>query len=448
MEYKFLFSLFLLLSIGLIDISGQTTVVKTPQPATIMRGTNVGSSPKINSPSSNIPAFPATNNRYQQQFNMYERDRLEVERMNIQQRQSHFDEDLTRYSSIQYDLPSRSAMHGTEYYHRAMEKLLGMLSGKKPLSLKDAVFTVENAYFEGMLDKKSYEQRISEMATIAKLKANQDGYNWNNSETKNIMLFRVMSDTLSVKFPIQERASISFPMQYDFDDFQGENDFSKLFVTKLLSSHKGQCHSLPLLYLILCEAVGAKANLAFSPQHSYIKFKDREDNWYNLELTQGMITTDAFVIGSGFINAAAIKHGIYMQPQTKEQVIAHCLSDLASGYISKYGYDKFVIQCVDSVLAYAPANTSALAIKSNYHGIRLVYVANQIGRPPLDILKTQYPQVYELLEERNEVYRKLDELGFTQMPKEVYQTWLKSVNEEKERREHDIRYKNALRLIK
>lgn len=69
-----------------------------------------------------------------------------------------------------------------------------------------------------------------------------------------------------------------------------------------------------------------------------------------------MITTDAFVIGSGFINAAAIKHGIYMQPQTKEQVIAHCLSDLASGYISKYGYDKFVIQCVDSVLAYAPAN--------------------------------------------------------------------------------------------
>lgn len=448
MEYKFLFSLFLLLSIGIIDISGQISVVKTPQPATIVRGTDIGFPDQYHTTVSNISAFPAINNRNQQQLDMYERDRLEVERMNIQQRQSHFDEDLAGYSSIQYDLPSRSAMHGTEYYYRAMEKLLGMLSGKNPLNLKDAVFTVENAYFEGMLDKKSYEQRISEMATIAKLKANQDGYNWNNPETKNIMLFRVMSDTLSVKFSMQERASISFPMQYDFDDFQGENDFSKLFVTKLLSSHKGQCHSLPLLYLILCEAVGAKANLAFSPQHSYIKFKDREDNWYNLELTQGLITTDAFVIGSGFINAAAIKHGIYMQPQTKEQVIAHCLSDLASGYISKYGYDKFVIQCVDSALTYAPANTSALAIKSNYHGIRLVYVADQIGRPPLDILKTQYPHVYELLEERNEVYRKLDEVGFTQMPKEIYQTWLKSVNEEKERREHDIKYKNALRLIK
>ena len=136
-----------------------------------------------------------------------------------------------------------------------------------------------------------------------------------------------------------------------------------------------------------------------------------------------------------------------MQPQNKIQVIAHCLSDLASGYVTKYGYDKFVIQCVDSVLSYAPTNTTALAIKSNYHGIRLQYVADQIGRPPLDVLKSQYPDAYKLLEERNNFYRKLDEIGFVEMPKDVYERWLNSVNDEKERREHDIRYKNALRLI-
>ena len=322
-----------------------------------------------------------------------------------------------------------------------------MLNGKAPLNLKNAVFSVENAYFEGQLDKKKYEENISRMANIARLKAGQDGLNWNNPITKNIMLYRVMADTLSVKFPMRERASTSFPMQYDFDDFRGEQDFSKLFVTKLLSSHKGQCHSLPLLYLILCEETGTEASLAFSPQHSYIKFKDKKNNWHNLELTQGMMTTDAFVVGSGFINAAAIKNGVYMQPQNKIQVIAHCLSDLASGYVTKYGYDKFVIQCVDSVLSYAPTNTTALAIKSNYHGIRLQYVADQIGRPPLDVLKSQYPDAYKLLEERNNFYRKLDEIGFVEMPKDVYERWLNSVNDEKERREHDIRYKNALRLI-
>lgn len=447
LSYKLIFSLLFFLLISSINILGQTTIVKTPQPATPSRNIIIGNSHNHNNPTPNLPAFPTSNNRNQQQLNMYEQDRLTVERMNMIQRQNQFEEEQANYSSIQYDLPSWSATQGTEHYYQTAGKLLDMLNGKTPLNLKDAVFAVENAYFEGLLDKRKYEERISQMANIARLKAGQDGLNWNNPITKNIMLYRVMADTLNVKFPMRERASTSFPMQYDFDDFRGENDFSKLFVTKLLSSHKGQCHSLPLLYLILCEKVGAEASLAFSPQHSYIKFKDKNNNWHNLELTQGMMTTDAFIVGSGFINAAAIKHGVYMQPQTKEQVIAHCLSDLASGYVHKYGYDKFVIQCIDSALSYAPTNTTALAIKSNYHGIRLQYVADQIGRPPLDILKTQYPDAYKLFEERNAIYRRLDEIGFVEMPKEVYESWLNSINEEKERREHDIRYKSALRLI-
>jgi cell division protein FtsL len=443
---RYIFSLTLLLSISAIDISSQVPVVKKPQPATIQTGVIVGyPDSRVNS-APNVPSFPAFNNRNQQQMDMYERDRLEVEHRNMQMQQMA-DEALAGFPSIQYELPSWSGAQGTEHYYQTAEKLLNMLNGKTPLNLKDAVFSVENAYFEGQLDKRKYEENISRMATIARLKAGQDGLNWNNPITKNLMLYRVMADTLSVKFPMRERASISFPMQYDFDDFRGEQDFSKLFVTKLLSSHKGQCHSLPLLYLILCEKVGAEASLAFSPQHSYIKFKDKNNNWYNLELTQGMMTTDAFIVGSGFINAAAIKHGVYMQPQDKKQVIAQCLSDLASGYIHKYGYDKFVIQCIDSVLAYAPTNTSALAMKSNYHSIHLSYAAHQVGSPPPDTLKVNYPYIYKLYEERNNVYRKLDEIGFVEMPKEVYENWLNSVNEEKERREHDIRYKSALRLI-
>lgn len=444
-RHIFIYPLFLL--IGSIKIFAQTPVVKTPQPATMSRNIIIGNShnnPTLNNPTLNNPT---TNNRNQQQLNMYEQDRLTVERMNITQRQNQFEDELANNSSIQYDLPSRAGTQGTEHYYMTAKMLLDMLNGKTPLNLKDAVFAVENAYFEGALDRKKYEQVISQMTTIARLKAGQDGLNWNNPITKNIMLYRVMADTLSVKFSMKERASISFPMQYDFDDFRGEQDFSKLFVTKLLSSHKGQCHSLPLLYLILCEKVGAEAYLAFSPQHSYIKFKDKQNNWHNLELTQGRMVTDAFIIGSGFINAAAIKHGVYMQPQTKKQVISQCLSDLASGYIHKYGYDKFVIQCIDSALVYAPTNTSALAMKSNYHSIHLSFAASQVGSPSPDILKTEYPYIYKLYEERNSIYSKLDEIGFIEMPKEIYESWLNSANKEKERREHDIRYRNTLRLM-
>jgi len=431
------------------NLLGQFPVIPRPQPATISTGVVIGTSANGVNPAANIPGFSNlnNNNRQRQQLEMYERDKRE-----LQQRNAELYKMLHEYStsnhSIQYELPSCVGMPGTDYFYQTAKKLLDMLSGKIPLDLKEAVFSVENAYFEGNIDRTKYEKAISELVTIAQVKAKQDGLNWNTPTTKNIMLFRVMSDTLKVKLPARESSTVSYPMQYDFDDFWAKEDITKYFVTKLLASHSGQCHSLPLLYLILCEATGAEANLAFSPMHSYIKFKDQQGNWNNLELTQGRIVTDAFIIGSGFITTEAIKNGLYMEPQTKKQAIAHCLSDLAMYYERKYGYDKFLLQCADSALKYAPGNFSALAMKSNYHSAHFEYTVNQVGWPPQDTLKVHYPRIYELYEERNNFYRKIDNMGYREMPKEAYNAWLNAVNEEKERREHDDKYNKVLRLFR
>ena len=444
---KYLSTIYLLLFAGVIAVSGQILpVIKAPRPATLSTGVITGQPDSRTNTAPNTPSPPGFNNRNQQQMEMYGRDRIEVERRMEMQRMAN--EPPEGFPSIQYELPSCAGLQGTEQFYHAAEKLMDMLNGKTPMNLKEAVFMVENAYFEGQLDKKMYENRILEMAIIARSKAIQDGYNWNDPMVKNVMLYRVMADTLNVKLPGQEKPSTSFPVQYDFEDYWGREDHSKLFVYKLLSAHTGQCHSMPLLYLILCEATGTDANLAFSPHHSYIKFKDKRNDWHNLELTNGRITSDAFVTGSGFINSAALKHHIYMEPQTRKQVIALCLADLAGGYTHKYGYDGFVIQCADSALAYAPGNISALALKANYHSACFEYTAEQAGWPPMDILKTYYPRIYGLLVERNSYYRKIDEMGFVEMPPEIYEKWLNSVNEEKERREHDTRYRNIIRLIK
>jgi len=322
-----------------------------------------------------------------------------------------------------------------------------MLNGTTPLNLKDAIFSVENAYFEGQMEKSQYNKAIQDLLSIAQQKASEDKYEWNNPTTKNVMLFRVLSDTLTIKNTSRERDHItSLPMQYDFEDYRGEQDWSKMFVSKLLATKKGQCHSLPLLYLILCEETGTEANLAYSPSHSYIKFKDKTGNWYNLELTNGQIVSDAFIVGSGFITSEAIKNGTYMEPQTKKQTIAQCLSDLTMGYVHKYGYDSFVSQCVDTILRHDPNNLSGLMLKANYQTNRFEYVVNQVGRPHPDLLKEQYPEVFQLLEERNVSYRKVDDTGFREMPKEAYEYWLNSVNEEKEKQEHNEKYNKILQF--
>jgi hypothetical protein len=345
-------------------------------------------------------------------------------------------------------LPSRANNTDVDYFRKASEKLNRMLSGQEPMNLKQAIFAIENAYFGGKLDYQQFDKEIQNLITIAKLKAAQDGYNWKNPQTRNIMLFRAMADTLKVKSPSQEGFITSYPMQYDFDDYMGKQDWSKMFVSKLLSSKSGQCHSLPLLYLILCEETSTPANLAFSPSHTYAKFKDQSGNWHNLELTNGRIVSDAFILGSGYITAEALKNHIYMEPLTKKQTVAQCLSDLAKGYSKKYGYDNFVSRSADTTLKYDPTNIFARQVKSDYQTLRFDYVVTQVGRPRPDILKAQYPKVYQLLEERNQTYQFIYASGYQEMPEQAYQAWLNSVNKEKEKQEHQGQMLRLTRTLK
>ena len=424
---------------------GQVPVIQTPRPAspfTVPIPNNSGSQNRQVYPNTS-PNVPKSNNS----MDMYEHDKRE-----LQQRNSELYEILYEFSnsnrSIKYDLPSQLGTSGTEYYQQAFNELCEMLSGKTPLNIKNAVFAVENAYFENQLDYSQFNGAINKLAETAQLKTIQDGHNWNNTTTKNIMLFRAMADTLDIKLPQKETSTISYPMQYDFEDYMGEKNWSKMFVSKLLATQKGQCHSLPFLYLILCEHTGGEAYLAYSPSHSYIKIKDDSGDWHNIELTSGHIVTDAFIVGSGFVTAEAIKNKIYMEPQTKQQVIAQCLSDLAMGYAHKYGYDNFIKQCVDSVLKYDDNSLRGLMIKANYEAARLDYVLNQVGRFHPDTLKIYYPQVYELFENRNKTYDKIDATGYRDMPRDAYESWLNSVNKEKERREDYEKHNKTLRLIR
>lgn len=102
---------FLLIAISLLS---QIPVIKIPQPATMSNGIVVGNYNNGNNPSvPNIPNFPNLSNTQRQQQEMYERDRQTVQRMNMEQMANN---DLSSFSTIRYDLPSRDGEQGTEYY--------------------------------------------------------------------------------------------------------------------------------------------------------------------------------------------------------------------------------------------------------------------------------------------------------------------------------------------
>ena len=393
----------------------------------------------------NNTGYPA-----QTRQNSYHENHVRSQMENDRRRDDELRKILGDLIVIEYELPSLATLAGTGYYKQAAETLTKMLQGKMPLSLKEAVFIVENAYFEGKLDKTKYNKSIENLVYLAHQKTAEDKLNWNNTLTKNLMLYRIMADTLKIRLPLQEKTITSYPMLYDFDNFYGKEDMSNEFVVKLLATHKGQCHSLPLLYLILCEAAGAEAYLAYSPQHSYIKIRDKYGEWFNIELTVRQFTTDASVVGSGYVTSEAIKNGIYLEPQTKLQNIANCLNDLLLAYTQKYGYDDFVSRYADTVLKYDPKNIRALMIKSNYLTARTNYVVSQTHYYNLDAntVYKRYPRIIKMIEETQNMYKTIDELGYRDMPEEAYRAWIESMNREKRLRdEHEQKYGRMLQMI-
>ncbi len=336
-------------------------------------------------------------------------------------------------SSVRYTLPSYSKFAGTEFYYEAFKKIILL---DTTFSLKDNNFLIENAYLDNKLDKTAFDKTIRESADFIRAKMKEQGYNQNSNAAKNYMLFQFFSETLQLKSNAQKH----LPFKYDFDDYMGVKNYAKMFVTKLLKTGSGQCHSMPLLYLILADEINAEAYLAFSPNHSYIRFPDDNGKWFNVELTNGMLSTDSHILQSGYIKSEALQNNIYMVNLSKKDLLASLLTDLASGYVHKFGYDEFVKQLIDKALEFSPNALNTHMVKANLDTARFQYVMKQLNIDPTDKKQLQkigrYPKAVELLNEVNREYDFIDNLGFEKMPDEAYQDWLQSMKDEKQKEDN------------
>jgi len=334
---------------------------------------------------------------------------------------------------IHYDLPSCYQAPGASAYRQAFNDLLSMTDSTLDFSIRDATFIVENAFFENKNPQDDFNDQISEIGDFLRSKMHKWNYPQSSNRAKNFALFRFFTDTLSM--PSGESDHI--PFTYDFEDYLGREDWSKMFVQKALQSNSGQCHSLPLLYLILAEEIGAEAQLAYSPNHTYIKFEDEDGHWHNVELTNGMMSTDAFILQSGYIEAEALQNGIYLYPLNERQLLAHSLFDLANGYAHKYCYDAFVEEVIEKALELDPSNIHAHLLKADCLSLRFHYVAGQLGINEQNFRQLLYhhPRAKDLLLERNAQYDRVDQMGYTEMPSAAYEAWLASMNEERQKQE-------------
>ena len=206
----------------------------------------------------------------------------------------------------------------------------------------------------------------------------------------------------------------------------GDNDWTKMFVTKLMKTHKGNCHSLPYFYKILCNEIDADASLALAPNHLYIKHIDEKGQWTNVELTNGGFPRDQWIISQMAISVEAIKNGIYMAPLTEKENIVLAMFDLVTCYEYQYGNDEFVLSVCNTALTYFPDFILMLMSKANC--IRDMIKAEKKQQVPNQNFIINHITLYKKTIER------IDDLGYKDMPIELYQDWVQSIEDEKIKR--------------
>ncbi len=329
------------------------------------------------------------------------------------------------------------------FYTDAYQTIDNMLASKQSYSFKTAVFNVENAYYQGKLDTLELDQKIKFLADFCRrLVRNRDlKYTEKDKETvsKYASIFTIICEQTPV---IVGKDTLKYkPFQYDFEDVFGHKEFSNLFVSKLLSTQKGNCNSMPYLYKILAEELGVTANLALAPNHVYIKHNIKSIGWYNTELTSGIFPIDAWLSASGFIHLDAIKNGVFMKALNNKESLALLLIDLANAYNRSLPDNdgSFALKCAERAIQVYPFLPNALLLQAETHTKQFKKLMKEQNTKDIQAILSN-PKAKELFDLMNKEYTHIHKIGYRTMPEEMYIDWLVSLKTERSKYE-DTRFK-------
>lgn len=101
---------------------------------------------------------------------------------------------------------------------------------------------------------------------------------------------------------------------YNFDHPSGTHIPDKL-LANYLRTRRGNCVSMPFLYIAMAQKLGLTVGAAAAPAHLFAKLRDEQGTWHNIETTSGGYTRrDTLYQLDHPMSPEALANGIYMRP--------------------------------------------------------------------------------------------------------------------------------------
>lgn len=143
------------------------------------------------------------------------------------------------------------------------------------------------------------------------------------------------------------------PFAYDQADPLGLNVRNKLIST-YLATRRGNCVSMPILFLIVGERMGLNLALSTAPLHIFLRYTEASGREINLEATSGGHPARVLWYRQNLpMTDRAIESGLYMRTLTRREAAAH-MASTAVDFLMTEGRFQEAIEVAEVILQHYP----------------------------------------------------------------------------------------------
>nr|WP_255692674.1 transglutaminase family protein [Luteimonas sp. XNQY3] len=224
------------------------------------------------------------------------------------------------------------------------------------------------------------------------------------------------------------------PFAYDLDDPLGRSADSKRLAA-YLKTRRGNCVSMPILFVILGQRLDLPVAFATAPHHVLVKFADDvQQVWLNVEATAGGFKWDESYERETGITPAALENGLYLRPLTRREGVGVIAGTLMEHFAGAQDADA-LMQVADLALTANPQDSAAMLWKANAYYLQLQ--ARYVERYPTaaDIPAELHADYLYRRQENLAWFAKAEALGWSPRPPEQVAEYLRSIEREKAQRE-------------
>jgi regulator of sirC expression with transglutaminase-like and TPR domain len=201
------------------------------------------------------------------------------------------------------------------------------------------------------------------------------------------------------------------PFSYDHEDPYGLNVGNKL-LSDYMRDRRGNCITMPFLFIILGQRLGLDVQPALAPLHVYLRHTDEQGVSRNIETTSGgYFARDVHYRKNFPITDLAITNGVFMKTLSNEEAVAVIAVVLVEDLIRKKRYEE-AIAIADEVLRHYPSFAYAMVKKGTaaYHLLKSEFYSKY---PTVeDIPVDQHSRLNYLQNINQRSFEKADSLGW------------------------------------